>query len=432
MRRLVAWLCPLALLLALPRVSSASPCDDPQPAWLMCEDFEAGGLGWQAWFEQSPFLECNGCPNGQNDANRIQLLDDAAAAHDGDWSLYMPAAAEANYNGAALTYRTCNGSAQQGCMLTGHDDLYFRTWVKLAADHQYVHHFLSIAGTQPDEYWGADGNAGCRPNGYRAAGTTLDFNTDHELFFYTYFPEMNCDSGGYCSGSYAQNICDGCAMKDMPCENGLECCWGNHFAPEPAVVLARDQWVCLELHMHINTPGQADGTMSFWVDDALALEQTGMHWRDVEALQLNKAWLQHYIDNGDADQPNRVWFDDVVVSTERIGCGDAGDGDGDPGDGDGAPGDGDGDPGDGDGAPGDGDGEPGDGDGSSGDGDAGGTGSEGPGADSDAGAQGCACRHTTAPARGGWLWSVLLLGLAARMRRRSQGRSDLPRQHTQM
>lgn len=396
----------------------------------MCEDFEAGGLGWQAWFEQSPFLECNGCPNGQNDPNRIQLLDDAAAAHDGDWSLYMPAAAEANYLGAALTYRTCNGSAQQGCMLTGHDDLYFRTWVKLAADHQYVHHFLSIAGTQPDEYWGADGNAGCRPNGYRAAGTTLDFNTDHELFFYTYFPEMNCDSGGYCSGSYAQNICDGCAMKDMPCENGLECCWGNHFAPEPAVVLARDQWVCLELHMHINTPGQADGTMSFWVDDALALEQTGMHWRDVEELQLNKAWLQHYIDNGDADQPNRVWFDDVVVSTERIGCGDGGDGDGDPGDGDGAPGDGDGGPGDGDGEPGDGDGEPGDG--SSGDGDAGGTGSEGPGADPDAGAQGCACRHTTAPARGAWLWSVLLLGLAARMRRRSQGRSDLPRQHTQM
>lgn len=38
-------------------------------------------------------------------------------------------------------------------------------------------------------------------------------------------------------------------------------------------------------------------------------------------LQLNKAWLQHYIAGDDADQSNRAWFDDVVVSTERIGCG---------------------------------------------------------------------------------------------------------------
>ena len=47
-----------------------------------------------------------------------------------------------------------------------------------------------------------------------------------------------------------------------------------------------------------------------------------MHWRDVDELQLNKAWLQHYIAGGDADRSNKVWFDDVVVSTERIGCSD--------------------------------------------------------------------------------------------------------------
>src|SRR5690606_29209503 len=108
--------------------------------------------------------------------------------------------------------------------------------VKRAPDHAYVHHFLSISGTRPQSYWESDGNAGCRPNGYRAAGTTLDFNEDHELFFYTYFPDMRCDSGGYCSGSYAQNICNGCAAKDMACDNGLECCWGNHFQSETPVL----------------------------------------------------------------------------------------------------------------------------------------------------------------------------------------------------
>jgi hypothetical protein len=308
----------------------ASECDDQKPEWLMCEDFENGSTGWDAWFAQSSFVECSGCPNGTADPDRIQLLQDGNAAHDGEWSLHLPADAAANYQGASLTFRTCDWNAQPGCTLTGHDELYFRSWVRLAADHRYVHHFLSVAGTQADQYWGADGNAGCRPNGYRAAGTTLDFNTDHELFFYTYYPEMNCDTGGYCSGRYAQDICDGCAQKDMACDR-LECCWGNHFEPDEPEVLPTGSWTCLELHMAINTPGRADGRMSFWVDDELKLEETGMHWRADADLQLNKAWLQHYIANGDADQSNEIWFDDVVVSTERIGCtaGPSGDGDGD-------------------------------------------------------------------------------------------------------
>ncbi len=308
----------LLLGLLVASEASAGTCDDPEPEWLACEDFEGGARGWSAWFTDSPFIDCLGCSDGNaENPDRIMLTD--AEAHEGSWSLYMPAAAAAQYQGASLAYRSCAGDQHPGCTLNGYDRLYFRAWVKLAEDHQYVHHFLSLAGTRPDGYWDADGNAGCRPNGYRAAGTTLDFNEDHELFFYTYYPEMNCDAGGYCSGEYAQGICDGCATKDMACENGLECCWGNHFSGD-TVVLPRGEWVCLEIMMQLNTPGQADGRMAYWIDDELGHEQTGMHWRDVPELQLNKAWLQHYIDVGDADQSNRIWFDDVVVSTERIGC----------------------------------------------------------------------------------------------------------------
>lgn len=296
----------------------AAPCDEPDPHWLACEDFEGGDAGWAAWFQASPFVECLGCPDGMNDPARILLTD--ADAHEGTWSLHMPAEASAGYQGASLSFRTCAGDEQPGCTLQGHDRLHFRTFVKLAADHQYVHHFLAIGGTRPDGYWEGDGNAGCRPNGVRHAGTTVDFDDNRELFFYSYFPEMSCDAGGYCSGDYAQGICDQCAQKDMPCDNGLECCWGNHFRPEPPVVLPRGEWVCLEMMMELNTPTQADGRMAFWVNDELALEQTGMHWRDVPELQLNKAWLQHYIAEGDATQSNRIWFDDVVVGTERIGC----------------------------------------------------------------------------------------------------------------
>lgn len=306
-------------VLAVAMPADASECDAPRAEWLACEDFEGGGAGWGAWFEASPFVECNGCPDAQtNNPARIRLVDDEA--HDGSWSLHMPAEESAGFRGAALAWRSCAGEKRSGCELDGYEQLYWRAWVKLAPDHQYVHHFMSIGGTRPDAYWEGDGNAGCRPNGYRHAGTTVDFNEQHELFFYTYYPEMRCDSGGYCSGDYAQNICDGCATKDMPCNDGLECCWGNHFATDPRPVLERDRWVCLEMMMKLNTPGQADGEMAFWVDGELGHREQGMQWRDVPELQLNKVWVQHYIDSGDADQPNRIWWDDIVVSTEPIGC----------------------------------------------------------------------------------------------------------------
>ena len=309
-----------ALALAAPARAVAAECDAPQAEWLACEDFEDGGLGWQAWFAQSPFVECLGCPGDVNDPDRIRLTSTAGETFEGSWALHMPAEASAQYQGADLIWRDCAGTKQPGCLLEGHEQLYFRTYVRLAEDHQKVHHFIALAGTQPDRYWDSDGNAGCRPNGYRAAGTTVDFNTSHELFFYTYYPEMSCDSGGYCSGSYAQNICDGCATKDMPCVDGLECCWGNSFSPSSPVLLPRGPWVCLEMMMRLNTPGAADGEMAFWVDDQLAHSVAGMHWRDIAELELNKARLQHYIAVGDATQSNRVWFDNFVVSPSRIGC----------------------------------------------------------------------------------------------------------------
>lgn len=305
----------------VPLRAAASECDAARPEWLMCEDFEDGHLGWAEWFAASPFTECIGCrPDGTNNPDRIRLTDDPGAAYSGDWAIHMPAAEAAGFQGGALTFRTCDGPKRAGCNLVGHERLHFRVRVRLAEDHAYVHHFLSIDGTRPNRYWDADGNAGCRPNGLRAVGTTLDFNRDRELFFYTYFPDMRCDSGGYCSGDTVRDICALCATKEMPCSRGPECCWGNHFAPEPPFLLPRGQWVCLELMMELNTPGRADGRMAFWVDGLNALEVTGMRLRDIPELQLNKAWLQHYIAGGDAEQANAVWFDDMVVSTDYIGC----------------------------------------------------------------------------------------------------------------
>lgn len=315
----------VALLVSLvaiahPSLVTASDCDDPDAAWLMCEDFEGGGAGWDAWWAGAPFVECLGCPGGTNNPDRIYLSSDPAHAFDGSYGLRMPAEAAAGYRGADLVFRTCEGTSRPGCTLRNHDTLYFRARVRLDPDHQYVHHFLSIGGSRTDGYWESYGNAGCRPNGIRHAGATVDFNRERELFFYTYYPEMRCDSGGYCSGTYASDICAGCATRDMACGAVEECCWGNLFGATPRPVMPRGEWVCLEMMMQINTPGATDGEMAYWINDTLAHRETGMHWRDVSELGLNQVRLQHYIAGGDATQSNRVSFDDVIVSTERIGC----------------------------------------------------------------------------------------------------------------
>jgi MYXO-CTERM domain-containing protein len=399
---------------SIPSGTLASECDEPAPAWLLCEDFEQGALGWDGWYEQSPWVECAGCSGGTNNPDRIRLEQDAAIARSGEWTVHMPGLAPP-HQGGTLRFATCVGEQQAGCMLEGHDRLYFRTWVRLAAEHEYVHHFLGIGGSRPNAYWDANGNAGCRPNGERWAGTRVDMSSSHELFFYTYHPGMNCDSGGYCSGSYVEQICDGCASKDMPCSDGPECCWGNHFNPAQPVVVPTEEWTCIEMMMELNTPGNADGSMAFWVDDLLAHEVTGMHWRDVPELQLNRAMLEHYIES--ADNPNPIWFDDVVVSTERIGCTSVAEPGNDTG-GTGNTTDG----ADGDGTSGNDDAGRGGGTAdddtgiSSGSTAASETDSAGPGSQ-DAEAAGCGCR--TAPGPGAGFGGALLILLAWRRRRRA-------------
>ena len=290
-------------------------CQDPKPQWLLCEDFESGDGDFDAFLSQSDFI--GGV--GVDDRGRIRL--DSSNVHSGQWSVYMPAEAGSGYKGAGLDWRDCIGEQRTNCSMHSHEVLYFRAWIRFADDHRLVHHFLNIGGSQPDDYW-YHGTAGCLPSGELAMGTTVDFHKDnHETFFYTYFPEMGCDTR--CE-RYAdvQAICDECASKGLPtCDEQPQCCWGNEFAPDPPVAFPVGRWFCFEMMMKANTPLEHDGEMAYWIDGRLIHSVDGMMWRTIPELALNRVRLQHYITTDDAGgHSNRVWFDDVVVSTEPIGC----------------------------------------------------------------------------------------------------------------
>ncbi len=300
---------------------AAYSCSNPHPAWLLCEDFESGNGSFDAWFKGSKFNDSK----GSKDRGRMDLS--SSTAHGGKFSLHMPALASADYQGAALNWRKCLGSVQKSpCdKMDSYQQLYFRAWIHLAPDHKNVHHFLNIAGSKPDRFWSL-GSAGCLRSGKLSIAATVDLKAStHNTFFYTYFPEMKCSNClNYMSVAEVDAICKHCATIGMPtCNgpNGKQCCWGTEFHPPQPAAFPLGKWVCFEMMIKANTPNQHDGVMAYWIDNKLVHEKDKMMWRKTSEVALNRVSLQHYNTKGDAKgHSNKVWFDDVVVSKERIGC----------------------------------------------------------------------------------------------------------------
>jgi len=78
------------------------------------------------------------------------------------------------------------------------------------------------------------------------------------------------------------------------------------------------RWVCFEMEVQLNTPGQADGHYRLWIDDALKAERTGVDLRGSQTYGLNEAMLDCYWNGGAPRQQNR-FYDGFVVSTAKIG-----------------------------------------------------------------------------------------------------------------
>jgi hypothetical protein len=215
---------------------------------------------------------------------------------------------------------------------SGVEQMYVRFYIRFDTSWpRPLHHFYAIHGNLPDNQWSCHGLAGCRPNGEDCLhGTTVDHFLPEaagefgEPFFYTYSPDMNCEPGDVCD-NYADPvaICDECATKNMPCENGLECCWGNHYVQNQGdpVVMQMDQWHAMETMVKANSveggAGVGDGEMSLRIDGQLVAHHQGLYWRDNPDLLLNEFIVWNYWPAAEAT--HRYWFDNLVVSTEPIG-----------------------------------------------------------------------------------------------------------------
>lgn len=386
-----------AAVWGMPGIVGAQECAAPGAAWVFCDDFEDaadqdGNLG--LWDDQGLH------------PNNLVLETDAAVVHSGSRSLRITAHRGQDTGGGPAKW-----------FLPGYDEIYVRFWVRFAPDYNYTHHLVNVGANEASNQWSSFGTAGCRPNGANFFTTSIEPFSEFgnqpvpgAWGFYSYSMNMSCDPGANCA-NYAdpQAICDGCATKGSPCNNGLECCWGDNNITSPPVISERGSWTCIEAHVAANTGGQPNGSQTLWVDEQEVGSWSGVQWRDDDNLKINSLGLWHYVTDGvyaDGQTEQTIWFDDVVISQAKIGCGPMGN----PATGASS--------GSGSEASGSGNGS---GTGSGSGAGAGATGSGGSAADGGADAPGgCGCATVPTDTRAGW-YALLVCGLAA-ARRRWRGR----------
>jgi hypothetical protein len=93
--------------------------------------------------------------------------------------------------------------------------------------------------------------------------------------------------------------------------------FGEDFVPRPSISAERGRWYCYELMVKLNTPGERDGRVAFWVDGKLAGDFPNLRFRNTEELKANHAVI---LVHSSSTAPNKtLWYDDVVVARSYIG-----------------------------------------------------------------------------------------------------------------
>jgi hypothetical protein len=231
------------------------------------------------------------------------------------------------------------------------DELFWRFYARFPNVAPNPHHWVRVAAGK--EGWNADGLANTLPAGDEGFWFDFDINNDNVFNFYAYWHEMRsgrCNNGG---------VEPGCAG-----DQGTTYYYGNVFRPPSQQPYPIDEWVCVEMRAKANTPREMDGELQFWIDDqpvgdyrtgrpdgtwlrstfhtggcdfSACDEPTsfeGFNFRTSEEVGFLHVTLDAYYqrdttarrrqaleDKGlTVSDEQTIYYDDVVVATERIGC----------------------------------------------------------------------------------------------------------------
>jgi hypothetical protein len=102
----------------------------------------------------------------------------------------------------------------------------------------------------------------------------------------------------------------------------------NGYGAGNLFVTQHDRWYTVEVRRRLNDPGQDNGVFQMWVDGVLLSEHASVRYRvpwtgtygAAEAFGTNFVMISDYLNNG-SSRDQSIFYDDVKVSTSRIGVG---------------------------------------------------------------------------------------------------------------
>ncbi len=299
-------------------LASKYPCDrgiGGDPAVVFTENFEEGSVAAVTALYDSA-----------NDPPGMALVSDVPMGSCGQASMKLTSGVNAN---ATDLYKK----------LAPNDELFVRYYAKYQAGIQWHHTGVWFGGYNPATPY-PNPMAGLKPNGDDRISVSIEpvygVGAPNPRFdFYNYWMQMH-------------------SWMDMPM--GSTAYYGNSLVHQNGFVVDDGQWMCIEVHVKLNTDvtSSAGAALDVWKNDALVQhfdDQTplgcwikdkfcpsgadgtectsypslclmpyvplDLQWRSTTALQLNYFWPQNYITQG---PDGSVQYDDMVVATTRIGC----------------------------------------------------------------------------------------------------------------
>jgi hypothetical protein len=299
------------------------------PAVLFFDDFEAGWGRWNA---------------PQSDTDYLTMLADGAVAHSGSGFLRSRVTTQDLADDQYI-------SSASWVSFERVDEIYWRFHARFPHVAPNPHHWVRVAAG--DENWNSSGLANTLPAGDEGFWFDFDINNDDVFNFYVYWHEMR---SGRCNDGSVEPGCEG--------DQGTTYYYGNVFQPPNQQPYPEDEWFCIEMRAKANTPGRMDGELSFWIDDELVgdyrtghpegtwLRATfhtdgcdfsactepepfeGFDFRTSDEVGFKSVVLDAYYERDSSARKRQaledrglsvsdeqtIYYDDVVVATERIGC----------------------------------------------------------------------------------------------------------------
>lgn len=163
------------------------------------------------------------------------------------------------------------------------------------------------------------GVSGNRPAGNDYAYFTVEYRQSSPVpFAYSYYRGMYQD----CANPNGQ-----CWGDSLPCvyDTGGAYCKKPQHRPSIALpTLQAGRWYCVEEMLDMGTPTTTgtnpNGRLALWLDDQLLGDYQDLWLRTTSTLKVKNLWLSLFHHDGTHSTVGEM-IDNVVVSTQRIGCG---------------------------------------------------------------------------------------------------------------